>query len=105
MCATFFFSFDIVVTFIYLIGKDIEQFFFFLFCSFKASFILITDPCEATARPLCTDTRLALFLSLFIIGYILNDLSLLALEAFLLMLSCFLSLRSVSLGQWLLAVY
>jgi hypothetical protein len=34
----------------------------------KSCFILMTDPREATARPLDTDMREALFLGLFLLG-------------------------------------
>ena len=58
----------------------------------------MTDPSEATARPLCTDTREALFLGLFLLGQSLDDLFLLGLEALLLALPCFLVLRPASLS-------
>ena len=59
----------------------------------------MTDPREATARPLDTDMREALFLGLFLLGQSLDDLFLLGLEALLPALSCFLGLRPVSLTQ------
>ena len=59
----------------------------------------MTDPCEATARPLCTDTREALFLGLFLFGWSLDDPFFLGLEAlFLLALLCFLGLRPAGLS-------
>ena len=63
-----------------------------------ACFILMTDLCEATARPLCTDMREALFLGLLLLGQSLDDLFLLGLEALLPALSCFLGLRPASLS-------
>jgi hypothetical protein len=58
----------------------------------------MTDPCKATARPLCTDTREALFLGLLLLGQSFDDLFLLGLEALLLALPCFLGLRPASLS-------
>ena len=58
----------------------------------------MTDPPEATGSPLCTDSREALFLGLFLLGQSLDDLLLLGLEALLLALSCFLGLRPASLS-------
>jgi hypothetical protein len=58
----------------------------------------MTDPSEATARPLCTDTREALFLGFFLLGQSLDELFLLSLEALLPGLSCFLGLRPASLS-------
>ena len=63
-----------------------------------ACFISMTDPREATARPLDTDMREALFLFLFLLGQSLDDLFLLGLEALLPALSCFLGLRPASLS-------
>lgn len=57
----------------------------------------MTDPCEATARPLRTDARVALCLGLFLLVQSLDDLFLLGREAFLQALSYFLGLRLVSL--------
>lgn len=98
MCATFLFSFGVAVIFIYLIGKDVEQF-SLLYLFFKACFILLIDPCEAPARPLCTDMMQALFLDLLLLVQRLDDLSLLYPEVFLPMPPCFLALRSSSLGH------
>ena len=58
----------------------------------------MTDPPEATGSPLCTDTREALFLGLFLLGQSLDDLLLLCLESLLPALSCFLGLRPASLS-------
>ena len=58
----------------------------------------MTDPPEATGSPLCTDSREALFLGLFLLGQSLDDLLLLGLEALLPALSCFLGLRPASLS-------
>ena len=58
----------------------------------------MTDPREATARPLDTDMREALFLGLLLLGQSFDDLFLLGLEALLLALPCFLGLRPASLS-------
>ena len=58
----------------------------------------MTDPSEATARPLSTDTREALFLGLFLLGQSLDGLFLLRLDALLPALLCFLGLRPARLS-------
>ena len=66
------------------------QSFLVIYLKFKACFILMTDPCEATVMPLCTDRREALFLGLFFLGQSLEDPLLLGLETLLLAHLCFL---------------
>lgn len=59
-----------------------------LFFRTKACFILMTNPFEAIARPLCTDMKEALLLALFLLGQSLEELFLLSLEALFLALLC-----------------